>query len=335
MSTELALRELIRLALQEDLGGIGDLTTQVTVPGDLDGTAYVVAREIGVLSGSRCVTAAFELVDPASAVTWEVADGDRVHPGQVVASVRGRASSILSGERVGLNLLSRCSGIASATARLVALVEGTGARIADTRKTTAGLRALEKQAVVHGGGINHRFGLFDAILVKDNHIGLGGGLSKVLDRLAAHRGHLVRVEIEVDDLVQLRQVLAFDAERRRSGHAPVVHAVLLDNMSPSQVAEGVDLVRHHPAPVVVEVSGGVTKDSVRALAEAGADVISIGALTHSVTELDFGLDLHSETSSDVPIESSVTFSDPQSLPRPAFPPVTDPGLDIRAGEHWK
>lgn len=294
MSIDIGLVELIRHALQEDLGGIGDLTTQVTVPHDIDGTAYVVARGIGVLSGSCCVTAAFELVDPSLVVTWNVSDGEQVRPRQVVASVRGPASSILSGERVGLNLLSRCSGIASATAQLVALVEGTGARIADTRKTTPGLRTLEKQAVVHGGGVNHRFGLFDAILVKDNHIGLGGGLAKVLDRLAEHRGHLVRVEIEVDDLDQLRQVLAFDCERIRSGQPPVVHALLLDNMIPSQIAEGVALVRDHPAPVVVEVSGGVTKDSVRALAEAGADVISIGALTHSVTELDFGLDLHGE-----------------------------------------
>lgn len=300
MSTDIGLRELIRHALQEDLGGIGDLTTQVTVPHDIDGTAYVVAREIGVLSGSRCVTASFEMVDPALVVTWKVADGERVHPGQIVASVRGRAGSILSGERVGLNMLSRCSGIASATAQLVALVEGTGTRIADTRKTTPGLRALEKQAVVHGGGINHRFGLFDAILVKDNHIGLGGGLTKVLDRLADHRGHLVRVEIEVDDLVQLGQVLAFDSRRVRCGQYPVVHAVLLDNMTPSQVAEGVALVHDHPASVVVEVSGGVRKESVRALAEAGADVISVGALTHSVTELDFGLDLHGEPTSGEP-----------------------------------
>lgn len=294
MSTDLGLVELIRHALQEDLGGIGDLTTQATVRQDVRGTAYVVARETGVLSGSRCVTAAFDLVDTRLDVRWDAADGDRLHPGQIVASVHGSANSILSGERVGLNLLSHCSGIATRTAHLVRLVEGTGARIADTRKTTPGLRALEKRSVVHGGGINHRFGLFDAILVKDNHIGLGGGLSKVLDRLAAHSGHLTRVEIEVDDLDQLRQVLSFDADRLRAGCRPVVHAVLLDNMTPAQVAEGVALVHDHPAPVVVEVSGGVTEDSVRALAEAGAEVISVGALTHSVRELDFGLDLRGE-----------------------------------------
>ncbi|MBO1754709.1 carboxylating nicotinate-nucleotide diphosphorylase [Allobranchiibius sp. CTAmp26] len=291
MSTDLALVELIRRALEEDLGGVGDITTQATVPPDAVGTAYVVARQVGVLSGSGCVDTAFDLVDPRLEVEWSAPDGTDVHSGQVVATVHGSARSILTGERVGLNLLSHLSGIATRTAGLVRLLDGTGARIADTRKTTPGLRALQKQAVRDGGGVNHRFGLFDAILVKDNHIGLGGGLSQVLTRLAEHTGHLTRVEIEVDDLDQLRQVLAFDADRLRSGHAPVVHAVLLDNMGPDRIAEGVALVRDHPAPVTVEVSGGVTEESVRALAEAGPDVISVGALTHSVTELDFGLDL--------------------------------------------
>lgn len=291
MSHDLALAALIERALQEDLGGVGDITTQATVPQDAVGTAYVVARQVGVLSGSRCVSTAFSLIDPALSVEWNVRDGACVEPGQVVATVHGSARSILTGERVGLNLLSHLSGIATRTAGLVRLLNGTGARIADTRKTAPGLRALQKQAVRDGGGINHRFGLFDAILVKDNHIGLGGGLSQVLARLAEHAGHLIRVEIEVDDLHQLRQVLAFDAERLRAGLPPVVHAVLLDNMGPEGVADGVALIRDHPAPVTVEVSGGVTEGSVRALAEAGADVISVGALTHSVTELDFGLDL--------------------------------------------
>ncbi len=291
MSTDLALEDLIRRALQEDLGGIGDITTRATVPTDATGTAHVVARENGVLSGSRCVTTAFALVDPELQVHWSAADADAVGPGQVVATITGSASSILTGERVGLNLLSHCSGIATRTAGFVALVDGTGTRIADTRKTTAGLRAMEKQAVVHGGGINHRFGLFDAIMVKDNHIGLGGGLDAVLRRLARHTGHLTRVQVEVDTIAQLQRVLAFDNERTGSGLTPVVHAVLLDNMTPDQIADGAALVGKHPAPVVVEVSGGVNERSVRALAEAGADVISIGALTHSVRELDFGLDL--------------------------------------------
>lgn len=291
MRTDLVLDDLIRRALSEDLGGIGDITTRATVPREATGTAHVVARETGVLSGSRCVTTAFALVDPELQVQWSAADGDGVHPGQVVATVTGSASSILAGERVGLNLLSHCSGIATRTAGFVALVDGTSTRIADTRKTTPGLRALEKQAVVHGGGINHRFGLFDAIMVKDNHIGFGGGLDAVLNRLAHHTGHLTRVQVEVDTIAQLERVLSFDSERLDSGLAPVVHAVLLDNMTPGQITEGAALVRKHPVPVVVEVSGGVTETSVRALAEAGADVISIGALTHSVRELDFGLDL--------------------------------------------
>lgn len=291
MITDLGLEDLIRRALVEDLGGLGDITTEVTVPADATGTAYVVARQPGVLSGSRCVTTSFALVDPSLHTQWSVADGEHVAPGDVVATVQGSARSILAGERVGLNLLSHCSGIATRTSHLVQRIEGTGARIADTRKTAPGLRALQKQAVRDGGGMNHRFGLFDAILVKDNHIGLGGGLSAVLTRLGEHAGHLTRVEIEIDDLDQLRKVLAFDAERLRTGSAPVVHAVLLDNMGPDQVRDGVALVCAHPAAVIVEVSGGVTEDSVRALAQAGADVISIGALTHSVTELDFGLDL--------------------------------------------
>ena len=294
MSNDLVLVELIRQALLEDLGAVGDITTQATVPQDAVGTAYIVARQPGVLSGSRCVETAFELVDPALQVEWRAQDGAEVSPGQVLAAVHGSARSILSGERVGLNLLSHCSGIATRTAALVRMIAGTGARIADTRKTMPGLRAVQKAAVRDGGGVNHRFGLFDAILVKDNHIGLGGGLTQVLDRLAEHTGHLTRVEIEVDDLDQLRQVLAFDADRLRAGLAPVVHAVLLDNMGPDHISDGVALVRQHPAPVTVEVSGGVTEESVRALAEAGADVISVGALTHSVTELDIGLDLHAE-----------------------------------------
>ncbi len=289
--TPLGLSDLISRALTEDLAGIGDLTTDATVPRSARGTAYLMAREDGVLSGTACVSEAFAQIDPQLDVRWELSDGDPLSPGATVATVSGSARSILTGERVGLNLLSHCSGIATRTAGLVRLVEGTGTRIADTRKTTAGLRALEKQAVRDGGGVSHRSGLFDAILVKDNHIGLGGGLEAVLDRLGTRVGHLTRVEIEVDDLDQLAQVLGRDARRIATGAAPVVHAVLLDNMTPAQVADGVAAVRKHPAAITVEVSGGVTESSIRALAEAGADLISVGALTHSITALDRGLDL--------------------------------------------
>ncbi len=288
----LDLDRIVRTALDEDLGLVGDLTTSVTVPDDADGVAYITARENGVLSGVDAAQATFRAVDPEVGVDWKRRDADSLHPGDTVAVVSGRSASILTGERVALNLLGHLSGIATRTHRFVELVSGTRTRIVDTRKTTPGLRALEKRAVLHGGGVNHRFGLHDAILVKDNHIGLGGGLEAVLRRLASHSGHLVRVEIEVDSLEQLAIVLKHDAARVASHKPPVVHAVLLDNMTPDQVQQGVEMVRSHPAPVVVEVSGGVDESTVRALADAGPDVISVGALTHSVTCLDLGLDLH-------------------------------------------
>lgn len=292
--SDLELDRVVRTALAEDLGLVGDLTTQVTVPDDAVGTAYVTAREDGVLSGVAAVTATFAAVDPQLTIDWHRGDGDGLTPGESVATISGASNSILTGERVALNLLGHLSGIATRTRRFVDLVDGTGTRVVDTRKTTPGLRALEKRAVVHGGGVNHRFGLHDAILVKDNHIGLGGGLHAVLDRLARHTGHLVRVEIEVDTLDQLKDVLEFDAKRMTDSRPPVVHAVLLDNMTPDEVRAGVDAVRAHSAPVVVEVSGGVSETTVRDLALAGPDVISVGALTHSVTCLDLGLDLHTD-----------------------------------------
>ncbi|WP_446665610.1 carboxylating nicotinate-nucleotide diphosphorylase [Flexivirga sp. B27] len=285
------LDRVVRTALAEDLGLGGDLTTRLTVPGDAAGTAYIVSREEGVLSGAEAATAVFAAVDPALQVDWARHAGDKLAPEDLVATVSGSARSILTAERTALNLLGRLTGIASRTSVFVALVDGTKARIVDTRKTTPGLRELEKRAVLDGGGTNHRFGLYDAVLVKDNHVGLGGGLLPVLERLAANSGHLVRVEIEVDTIEQLDTVLAFDAERVGSGQAPVVHAVLLDNMEAWQVATGVAHIRRHPAPLIAEVSGGVNEETVQELARAGADAISVGALTHSVTCHDFGLDL--------------------------------------------
>jgi nicotinate-nucleotide pyrophosphorylase (carboxylating) len=290
MTTPLEIDRIVRTALAEDLGAVGDLTTEATVPAGARGTAFVVAREDGVLSGSRAATAALALLDPELSVDWHRADGAALEPGTRIATISGSARSILTGERTALNLLGRMSGIATRTRDFVRLVEGTDVRIVDTRKTTPGLRALEKDAVVHGGGANHRFGLHDAILVKDNHIALGGGLVPVLERLAERTGHLTAVEVEVDTLDQLDALLAFDAARVVAGRRPVVTAVLLDNMSPDLVREGVARVRRHPSPVVVEVSGGVGVSTVRALAEAGPDIISIGALTHSVRCLDLGLD---------------------------------------------
>jgi nicotinate-nucleotide pyrophosphorylase (carboxylating) len=285
------LRELVDRALSEDLGLVGDLTSVITVPEEAEGVAIVAAREPGVLSGVKAATQVFAAIDPDLSLKWVLGDGDRLRPGDEVLRISGRARSILTAERTALNLLGQLSGVATRTAEYVSLVAGTNVRIADTRKTFPGLRALQKQAVVHGGGVNHRFGLHDAVLVKDNHLGLGGGLLPVLDRLSKRVGHLVRVEIEVDTLEQLAQLLEYDANRVAAGDQPVVHAVLLDNMTPDQVRQGVSMVRNHPAPVLVEVSGGVNERSVRALAEAGPDLISVGALTHTVTCLDLSLDL--------------------------------------------
>lgn len=285
------LDRVVQTALEEDLGLGGDLTSRLTVPPDAAGAAYIVSRETGVLSGVDAAAATFATVDPALEVEWARTAGDKLAAGDLVATVRGAARSILSAERTALNLLGHLTGIASRTSVFVDLVDGTSARIVDTRKTTPGLRALEKQAVLDGGGTNHRFGLYDAILVKDNHIGLGGGLVAVLERLASSSGHLVRVEVEVDTTEQLEALLAFDAARITAGQPPVVHAVLLDNMEAWQVATCVSRIRRHPAPLIAEVSGGVTEDTVQDLARAGADAISVGALTHSVRCHDFGLDL--------------------------------------------
>lgn len=288
---DLEIDRVVRTALAEDLGQAGDLTTAATVDPSATGSAHITARESGTISGVGPASRAFALVDPALEVQWHAGDASVVAAGDRVATIRGSSASILTAERTALNLLGHLSGIATRTAGFVDLVHGTGARIADTRKTTPGLRALEKQAVAHGGGVNHRFGLHDAILVKDNHIGLGGGLTTVLERLAGRSGHLVRVEVEVDTADQLRTLLAFDAARLSSGLPPVVHGVLLDNMTPPQIREAVGLISQHQAPLVIEVSGGVTESRVRDLGEAGAQIISIGALTHSVTCLDLGLDL--------------------------------------------
>jgi nicotinate-nucleotide pyrophosphorylase (carboxylating) len=220
--------------------------------------------------------AAFHALD--SSVKFEplVADGARVTEGSVVARVSGRAHALLTGERVALNFLSHMSGIATLTRRYVDLVEGTGARIVDTRKTTPGLRAFEKYAVRCGGGQNHRSGLYDAILIKDNHIVAAGGVEPALKAARAHAGHMVKIEIEVTNLDELAEALKYPLD-----------AVLLDNMEPSMLREAVALVDRR---AITEASGGVSLDTVRAIAESGVDLISIGALTHSAPILDLGLD---------------------------------------------
>jgi nicotinate-nucleotide pyrophosphorylase (carboxylating) len=269
---------LVRAALAEDLGRAGDLTTDAIVPADHRAEGTIGARRDGVVAGLGVAALAFTCYEPAIAVEPLVADGTAVCAGTVLARLRGPARGLLTAERTALNLLGRLSGIATATRSMVDAVEGTGASIVCTRKTTAGLRALEKYAVRAGGGANHRFGLDDAVLIKDNHVAIAGGVREALDRVRGHVGHLVKIEIEVDSLAQLADVLAH-------GGADVV---MLDNFTPDELRTAVAMV---DGRLVTEASGGIRPEAVRAVAETGVDLISVGWLTHSAPNLDVGLDL--------------------------------------------
>jgi nicotinate-nucleotide pyrophosphorylase (carboxylating) len=272
----LLVERAVAAALDEDLGASGDITTDAIIPADAAAKAAIVAREAGVVAGLDLAEAAFKALDPDIRFTRIVPDGGSVAVGGKIATVAGKTRAILTAERTALNFLGRLSGIASLTAAYVKAVEGTGARIACTRKTTPGLRALEKYAVRAGGGINHRFGLYDAVLVKDNHIAAAGGIAGALARLKSRAGHSVRIEVEVDTLDQLAEALAFP-----------IDAVLLDNMDAGTLREAVKRVAGR---VVTEASGGVTLDDVREIAATGVDVISAGALTHSPRNLDSSLE---------------------------------------------
>lgn len=263
-------------ALAEDLGLAGDITTDATVDAGATAKAVVAARRPGILAGLDLAEAAFAAMDPSIMFTRAKADGDRIASGDVVASISGNARAILTGERVALNYLGRMSGIATLTRHYVDAIAGTKAAIVDTRKTTPGLRAFEKYAVRCGGGQNHRTGLFDAILIKDNHIVAAGGVEAALTRARTHAGHVVKIEIEVDTLQQLDHVLEHK-----------VDVILLDNMPPETLREAVARVAGR---ALTEASGGVNLDTVRDIAEAGVDLISVGALTHSAPVLDLGLD---------------------------------------------
>ncbi|HEV7368187.1 carboxylating nicotinate-nucleotide diphosphorylase [Arenibaculum sp.] len=267
---------VVRAALAEDLGCAGDLTTDAAVPADARAVARFSARGAGRVAGLDAALSAFRMLDPALAVEPLLADGADVPAGGVLAVVSGAARPILTGERTALNLLGRLCGIATATRALVEAVAGTRARIACTRKTTPGLRALEKHAVRMGGGANHRFGLDDAVLVKDNHIVAAGGLGPALERLRSRLGHMVRIEVEVDTLDQL-EILLRDP----------VDAVLLDNMDPQTLRRAVAMVGGR---MITEASGNVTPETVRAIAESGVDMVSVGWITHSAPNLDIGLD---------------------------------------------
>ena len=266
----------VAAALEEDLGGAGDITTDAMVPADATGEAAIVARQAGVIAGLDLAEAAFKALDPEIRFTRIVEDGEKVAAGGTIAQISGKTRALLTAERTALNFLGRLSGIATLTASYVKAVEGTATRIACTRKTTPGLRAFEKYAVRAGGGVNHRFGLYDAVLVKDNHIAAAGGLAQALERLSARSGHLVKIEVEVNTLDQLKQALSF-----------AIDAVLLDNMDVDTLRQAVKLVAGR---VKTEASGGVTLETVREIALTGVDLISVGALTHSPRNLDSSLE---------------------------------------------
>lgn len=274
---DMVLEPIVRAALAEDLGTYGDITTRTVISAGTRYSARIVAREAGVASGMQLATIAFRLIDPALRFQLRIADGTPFAVGEVLAEIEGEAASILSAERVALNFAGRLSGIATQTAAYVDETRGTKARITCTRKTTPGLRLVEKQAVLHGGGFNHRFSLSDAILIKDNHIAAAGGIREVLRAVKARASHMIRTEIEVDRLDQLAEVLD-------EGGADVV---LLDNMDTPTLREAVVMAGGR---ILLEASGNMRLERIAEVAATGVDYISVGALTHSTRTLDLGLD---------------------------------------------
>ena len=272
----LLIEPQIRAALEEDLGRAGDITSDLTIPADKQASAKLVARKPGRIAGLICAEAAFRLVDASMAFEVALPDGSDAAAASVLATVSGPARSLLTAERVALNFLGPLSGTATLTAALVKAVEGTKARIVCTRKTLPGLRTLQKYAVRCGGGFNHRFGLDDAAMIKDNHIQAAGGIAAAIARLRAGLGHMVKIEVEVDRLEQLEEALGCG-----------VDTILLDNMSLNDMRRAVALAK---GKAVLEASGNVTLETVRAIAETGVDYISSGAITHSAPNLDIGLD---------------------------------------------
>jgi nicotinate-nucleotide pyrophosphorylase (carboxylating) len=270
------IESIVREALIEDLGRAGDITTDAVAPPDCIARTVMASRQEGVLAGLEAARLAFRLMDPAIRVTVSTADGERVTPGAQVAMIDGPARGILSAERVALNFVSRLSGVASATARFVAAVAHTGSRIVCTRKTTPLMRSLEKYAVRAGGGMNHRFGLDDAALIKDNHVAIAGGVAEAIRRVRGHVGHLTKIEVEVETLAELEEALGAG-----------VDAVLLDNMSLDDLRRAVRMIKKR---AISEASGRVSLETVAAIAETGVDLISVGWLTHSAPILDIGLD---------------------------------------------
>jgi nicotinate-nucleotide pyrophosphorylase (carboxylating) len=274
----LAIDEAVIRALEEDLGRGGDVTSIATIPEATKAHAVMVARQAGVIAGLPLAVAVFRKLCPEMNLQAYVRDGAAVAAGVHLMTISGPARAVLSGERTALNFVGRLSGVATLTSNYVRKTTGTRLRICCTRKTTPGLRALEKYAVRCGGGFNHRFGLDDAILIKDNHIAVAGGIRPVLERASAHAGHLVKIEIEVDTLAQLREVL----------EVGVADAVLLDNMDIATLSEAVRIAQGR---VTLEASGGVTLNSIAEIAATGVDYVSSGAMTHSAPNFDVALDI--------------------------------------------
>lgn len=274
---DLILEPMIRNALLEDLGSYGDVTTRAVIPADASYSAKLNAREDAIVSGMQVAALTFRLVDPTLEITTHIADGQPCRKGDVLMTINGKAASILSGERVALNYAGRLTGIATKTASFVAEAKGTNARVTCTRKTTPNMRLVEKLAVLHGGGHNHRYSLSDAIMIKDNHIAAAGGVRQVLEATKQHASHMMAVEIEVDRLDQLKEVLEV-------GGASVV---LLDNMNNDLLRKAVEIVN---GQIKTEASGNVKLDRIASIAATGVDYISSGALTHSARTVDLGLD---------------------------------------------
>ncbi|HJT08956.1 MAG TPA: carboxylating nicotinate-nucleotide diphosphorylase [Stellaceae bacterium] len=272
----LMLEPVVRAALIEDLGRAGDVTTDAIVPAEAHAATALVARQPGIVAGLDLARLAFRLVDPAIDMTIERGDGSRLSPGDVIATIAGPARGILTGERVALNFLCHLSGVASATAGIADAIRPYKTRVTCTRKTMPGLRALQKYAVRVGGGSNHRFGLDDAVLIKDNHVAVAGGIRPAIERARATVGHLIKIEVEVDTLAQLEEALSIG-----------VDAVLLDNMSPETLRRAVEMVDRR---AITEASGRINLQTAPAIAAAGVDLISVGWLTHSAPVLDIGLD---------------------------------------------
>lgn len=270
------IEPVVRAALLEDLGLAGDVTSTAIIPSDHRSTVIMAARKPGVIAGLDAAQLAFELIDPKIVMTRHLEDGAVVNPGDTIATIEGPSRGLLTAERTALNLLGHLSGIASVTASIIAAIQGTRASVVCTRKTTPGLRTLEKYAVRVGGGMNHRFALHDAVLIKDNHVAIAGGVAEAIRRAKAGVGHMVKIEVEVDTLDQLREALEVGTD-----------AILLDNMTPDQLREAVSMVA---GQAITEASGGITPATAAAVAASGVDLLSIGWITHSAPTLDIGLD---------------------------------------------